>query len=110
MAQKLETISIDYAIQLMKIIVFNEKRITALSDWLQKCVEKRIQKGQPVTVEHLANCGTMKRIGFLCKGMVEKFEKKAVSNDARRVFQYELAQIIFDDAKSEVEYASTHAE
>ena len=99
MSTKLETISTDYAVDLLKIYAFTEKRIATLCDWLRKCVEKRIRKGQPVTTEHLANSSTVKNIGFECKKIVETYDKLAVRNDARQVFQFELAEMIIDDAK-----------
>lgn len=40
----------------------NVREIYDTLAWLGACVEKRVQKGQPVSVEHLANCSTMKKI------------------------------------------------
>lgn len=44
------------------IYALNTREIYCIYEWLENCVCKRLKKSQPVTVEHLAECATMKKI------------------------------------------------
>lgn len=81
----------------LDIYVNNNREIYCVSEWLASCVAKRMKKGQPVTIEHLANCSTMKRIVKEGVKLVQYYDGMAVPKEDRKEFAELHARYIIED-------------
>lgn len=69
------------------------------AEWLQKCIAKKIRKGQPVTVEHLANCSTMKTMIREGVKMCKKYDGETPDKEERAAVAMEQAEMIIENAR-----------
>lgn len=68
-------------------------------EWLQNCVAKRIKRGQLCTVEHLAECATMKLIIREAAKNVIYWGGETPTREERREAAVELAENILEQAE-----------
>ena len=80
------------------LYVQNERDIYGLKRWLVECVANRIKKGQQVSVEHLANCSTMKQITCASAKICRKYGEPFTMQD-RKEAAVKIAESIIEDAK-----------
>ena len=76
----------------------NERDIYNLQQWLAECVAKRIKSGKDVSVEHLANCSTMKDIIGMAAKICKKYGESFTMQD-RKEASVNIAESIIEDAK-----------
>lgn len=81
----------------LKLYIDNSREIYCISEWLANCVAKKIKKCQPVTIEHLANCSTMKKIISMGVKMCIKFEEPQPDKEERKKVAYQHARYIIED-------------
>lgn len=82
----------------LNLYIKNEYTIYRLVEWLTACVEKRIRKGAEVTVEHLANCSTMKTIIREGVKMCRKYGEPTADKEERAAVAMEQAEMIIENA------------
>ena len=83
----------------LNLYIENEYTIYRLVEWLEKCVSKRIQKGAAVTVEHLANCSTMKTIIQMGVKMCKEYGEPVADKEERAAVAMRQAEAIIDSAR-----------
>ena len=69
------------------------------AEWLENCIAKKIRKGQPVTVEHLANCSTMKTIIREGVKMCRKYGEPTADKEERAAVARMQAENIIENAR-----------
>lgn len=84
---------------LIIIYALNSREIYLTYEWLENCVCKRMKSGQACTVEHLAECATLKKIVRESSKIVKEFDGNTPTNEDKRSARYELAARIIDEAK-----------
>lgn len=55
---------------LLAMYIRNTREIYDITTWLQNCIIKKANKGIQPSIEHLANCSTMERLGLYLKSWV----------------------------------------
>lgn len=83
----------------LNLYIENDYTIYRLVEWLEKCVSKRIQKGAAVTVEHLANCSTMKTIIRMGVKMCKKYGEPTADKEERAAVARMQAESIIENAR-----------
>ena len=81
------------------IYATNSREIYSVYECLRNCVRKRMKRGAACTVEHLAECATMKKIVRESAKLVQEFDGYTPTNEDKRAARYELAARIMDDAQ-----------
>ena len=76
----------------------NERGIYNLQQWLAECVAKRIKSGKEVSVEHLANCSTMKDIIGTAAKICKKYGEPFTMQD-RKEAAIAIAESVIEDAE-----------
>lgn len=77
------------------LVAENDYNIYQRLDWLASCVAKKVRKGVACTVEHLANCSTMKTIVRETAKEIQQFGTNCTMNERREACTY-LAMQIFE--------------
>lgn len=62
-------------LQLLKIYIRNSRDVYKLTEWLEKCIAKRVAKGQFVDKAYLSECSTMKQIVSMASKLVYQNEE-----------------------------------
>lgn len=62
-------------LHLLKIYIRNSRDVYRLTEWLEKCIAKRIAKGQFVDKAYLSECSTMKQIVNMASKLVHQNEE-----------------------------------
>ena len=83
----------------LNLYIENEYTIYRLVEWLTSCVEKRIRKGAAVTVEHLANCSTMKTIIRMSVKMCKEYGEPTADKEERAAVARMQAENIIENAR-----------
>ena len=60
---------------LLAIYIRNTREIYDITTWLQDCIIKKANKGIQPSIEHLANCSTMKTIIREAAKLLYKYDK-----------------------------------
>lgn len=81
---------------LLELHIDNDLECVQSLTWLRECVDKRRAKGKPVTVEHLAECSTMRKVIARGAKLVRTLEGRFVSNDEKRDTRYKYADNIIN--------------
>jgi hypothetical protein len=81
------------------IYIDNSREIYALTEWLEKCVAKRMAKGQAVTVDHLVNCSTMRKIVGMAAKMNRENDSYICSKEEKQEAAKAHAQYIIECAE-----------
>lgn len=76
----------------------NESDIYNLQQWLADCVANRIKSGKEVSVEHLANCSTMKDIICMAAKICKRYGEPFTIQD-RKEAAVSIAESVIEDAK-----------
>lgn len=84
--------------ELLKIYVDNSREVYAITEGLIKQVAKRIAKGLPVEVDHLAKCSTMSKLLTLGARVMYAGEGVRPSTSERRAVAQEHAAYIVECA------------
>lgn len=73
----------------------NDYQIYKQLDWLANCVAMKVRKGVICTVEHLANCSTMKTIvRETAKNLKKKYGVNCTMPERREACEYLASEII----------------
>ena len=81
----------------VKIYINNSRDIYCITDWLATCVAKRMKRGQLVTVEHLANCSTMKKIISMACKMCKEYNEPQPTKEERKEIATMHARYIIEE-------------
>ena len=81
---------------LLELHIDNDRECVDSLTWLRECVDKRRAKGKPVTVEHLAECSTMRKVIARGAKLVQQKEGRMVSNDDKRATRWQYADNIIN--------------
>ena len=81
----------------LKLYIDNSRDIYCITEWLANCVAKKMKKSQPVTVEHLANSSTMKKIISMGAKMCAKFGEEQPDKEERKEVAYKHARYIIEE-------------
>lgn len=76
----------------------NERDIYNLQQWLAECVAKRIKSGKEVSVEHLANCSTVKDIICMAAKICKRYGEPFTMQDKKEA-AVTIAESIIEDAE-----------
>ena len=76
----------------------NDRDVYKLQQWLAECVAKRIKSGKEVSVEHLANCSTMKKITCAAAKICKRYGEPFTIQD-RKEAAIAIAESVIEDAK-----------
>lgn len=76
----------------------NDRDVYKLQQWLAECVAKRIKSGKEVSVEHLANCSTVKDIIGMAAKICKKYGEPFTSQD-RKEAAIAIAESVIEDAE-----------
>lgn len=83
----------------LNLYIENDYSIYRLIEWLTACVEKRIRKNAAVTVEHLANCSTMKTIIRMGVKMCKEYGEPTADKEERAAVALQQAENIIENAR-----------
>lgn len=83
----------------LKLYIENDYSIYRLIEWLTSCVEKRIRKSAAVSVEHLANCSTMKTIIRMGVKMCKEYGEPTADKEERAAVALQQAENIIENAR-----------
>lgn len=79
------------------LYIDNSMELYCQLEWLANCVAKKVAKGKFISVEHLENCATVRRLISQGAKMVKKMENfnpgKEEGNEARKL----VARVIIED-------------
>lgn len=84
------------------IYVQNSRDIYQITEWLQNSVAKRIKKGQPVTVDHLAGCASMAKIIRMAVAMCRKWQEPLPTKEEVKEIKRMHAEYIIECANYNV--------
>ena len=76
----------------------NDRDVYKLQQWIANCVAKRIKSGKDISIEHLANCSTMKQITCAAAKICKKYGEPFTMQD-RKEAAVNIAESIIEDAK-----------
>ena len=81
---------------LLAIYILNTREIYDITTWLENCIIKKANKGIQPSIDHLANCSTMKTIIREAAKLLYKYDGIKPTKQERQVAAYEHAEYILD--------------
>jgi hypothetical protein len=81
----------------LKIYIDNLRECYLLTEWLANCVAKKIKQNKEVSIEHLANCATMKKIIAIAKNTIKKYGEQMPTKEEVKEISYNHAKHIIEE-------------
>lgn len=91
---------------LLAMYIRNTREIYDITTWLQNCIIKKANKGIQLSIEHLANCSTMKTIIREAAKLLYKYDGIIPTKQEKQEKQetaYEHAKYIFNSVQYSIQ-------
>lgn len=88
---------------LLAIYIRNTREIYDITTWLQNCIIKKANKGIQPSIEHLANCSTMKTIIREAAKLLYKYDGIIPTKQEKQETAYEHAKYIFNSVQYSIQ-------
>lgn len=83
----------------LKLYIDNCSDIYPVTEMLARCVARRLKNNQPVTVDYLANCATMKKIIRMAENVIKEYNEELPNKEeCNKVAKLHAEYIINDIA------------
>lgn len=91
---------------LLAMYIRNTSDIYNMTSWLQDCLIKKINKGIQPSIEHLANCSTMKTIIREAAKLLYKYDGITPTRQEKQEAAREHAKYILDSVQYFIQNAN----
>lgn len=88
---------------LLAMYILNTREIYDITTWLQNCIIKKANKGIQPSIEHLANCSTMKTIIREAAKLLYKYDGIIPTKQEKQETAYKHAKCIFDSVQYSIQ-------
>ena len=97
---------INYVPNLLAMYIRNTREIYDITTWLQNCIIKKANKGIQPSIEHLANCSTMKTIIREAAKLLYKYDGITPTRQEKQEAAREHAKYILECAQYFIQNAN----
>ena len=91
---------------LLAMYIRNTSEIYNMTSWLQNCIIKKANKGIQPSIEHLANCSTMKTIIREAAKLLYKYDGITPTKQEKQEAAREHAKYILDSVQYFIQNAN----
>lgn len=91
---------------LLAMYIRNTREIYDITTWLQNCIIKKANKGIQPSIEHLANCSTMKTIIREAARLLYKYDGITPAKQEKQEAAREHAKYILDSVQYFIQNAN----
>lgn len=88
---------------LLAMYIRNTREIYDITTWLQNCIIKKANKGIQPSIEHLANCSTMKTIIIEAAKLLYKYDGITPTKQEKQEAAREHAKYIFNSVQYSIQ-------
>lgn len=81
----------------LRLYIDNSSEIYLVTTMLANSVAKRMKKNQPITIEYLANCATMKKIIQMAKNIIKEYNEELPTKEECSIVAKAHAEYIIND-------------